>query len=64
MSAVYYGKTSESLRELKSKKMLLLEKLRAKPYGYWVLHDIRVLNQQIQWIEAVLASRDAQLSLL
>jgi hypothetical protein len=62
MTSVYFNMTSKELRTLRSKKKMAI--LKAEQYGnYWALKDRTCLWFQIERIDAVLASRDAQLDL-
>lgn len=63
MSAVYFKLSSESLRALRSKKVVRRENLRSHYMGYLDQQELRMLNAQIKWIDAVLASRDQQMRL-
>jgi len=56
---VYYHRTTEDLRRLKSEKYVRYEKLENE-MGYFAMQEKRKLRQQIMWIDAVLASRGLQ----
>jgi len=60
MSKVYWGMTTDQLRKLKSQKHEQHYILENKPEGFFNDHDLRVLRQQIRWIDAVLAARNLQ----
>lgn len=59
MTNVYFHMTSKDLRTLRSKKKMAI--IKAERYGnYWALKERSCLWFQIERIDAVLASRDAQ----
>jgi len=61
----YYNKLSEQkLRTLKSQKYNRLQRLERDAGGYFHAKEVAQLKAQIGWIEAVLASRAAQMSYL
>jgi len=63
VSQIYQRMSDFELRKLRSKKVLEIEKLR-KFYTYFGKRDIQRLAFQIDRIDAELACRAAQLSLL
>jgi len=63
VSQVYQKMSELELRKLRSKKVLQIEKLR-KFYTYFGKRDIQRLAFQIERIDAELACRAAQLTLL
>jgi len=64
MVSVYVGMSSKQLKTLRSKKYLRIQKLEGQPIGYFNIQELRTLRQQLQWIDAVIESRDLQLELL
>jgi len=63
MVSVYVGMSTKQLKELRSKKFLRRQKLEHMPLGYFSIQEVRKLNQQIIWIDAVLESRDLQIAM-
>jgi len=63
MSGYYCSKTSQELRVMRSKKYNELRRIEAKRMGYFDLQRVKVLRQQLVWIDAVIASRIDQLAL-
>jgi len=63
VSQIYQRMSEFELRKLRSKKVLEIEKLR-KFYTYFGKRDIQRLAFQIDRIDAELACRAAQLSLM
>jgi len=61
---VYFHRTTSELRTLRSKKASALQRLAATRMTYFDQQEARKLRQQIIWIDAVLASREAQEALL
>lgn len=64
MNNVYFNMDTRRLRKLRSKKYCELMALEAKRMGYFDLQRVRVLKQQLKWIDEVLGSRIDQLPLL
>lgn len=64
MVSVYVGMSSKKLKTLRSKKYNRLTKLEHQPIGYFNLQEVRMLRQQLIWIDAVIESRDLQMELL
>jgi len=64
MGAYYHTRTTYDLNVLRSQKYNRLARLRKEVQTYTVMKEVRMLNQQIDWIDAVLQSRADQLSLL
>jgi len=62
MHNVYFNMTTLELRKLHSKKYLRHQRLLAKRMGYFEQQELRMLIQQMTWIEGVLESRKIQLS--
>jgi len=60
---VYYGMTTDRLRELRSRKVVELQRWDGKHHTYFSQQEARKLRQQITWIDAVLAARAAQIAL-
>lgn len=60
----YFALTTKQLQTLRSKKVVMRNHLRSQPKTYYNLQDIRKLNQQIDWIDAILRSREDQMELL
>jgi len=64
MVSVYVGMPTKKLKTLRSKKYNRVQFLEHQPLGYFNIQELRKLNQQIIWIDAVLESRDLQIQLL
>jgi len=64
MSRVYFGMKTDDLRRLRSKKYNRRMNLQSKKMGYFDQQELKILNQQIVWIDAVLDSRYAQMWLI
>jgi len=64
MSQIYFGMPTEKLRKLRSKKYNRRLRLQSEKLGYFGLQELRVLNQQITWIDAVINSRNDQMWLI
>lgn len=62
MASVYFKKSTKDLARLKSQKYLRVLALRKQQYSYFNIQELRKLEQQIKWIEAVLESRKQQTS--
>jgi len=62
MSSIYFKLPTSDLRALKSKKYVRWEKLE-RDMGYLAMQEKKKLQQQIRWIDAVLASRGLQMPL-
>jgi len=56
--------TTKELLTLRSKKYIRCQRLRACKMGYFDRQELRKLTLQMAWIEAVLESRNIQLSYL
>jgi len=63
MGAYYNKRTTFDLQVLRSKKYNRLMMLRKEVQTYTVMKEVRQLNEQISWIDAVLESRKTQLSM-
>jgi len=63
MSAVYFGMDTKALLRLRSQKWREKERLENKNRGMLENRDLRVVKQQILWINAVLESRNCQIPL-
>jgi len=63
MSKVYCNMTTKNLLNLRSKKVLEIQRLENEPRGMLKARDERVLRQQVVWINAVLESRNCQIGL-
>jgi len=63
MSTRYWNMTTTDLRRLKSQKLTRIQRLEGKRMGYFDIQEVRKLQGHLKWINAVLASRDAQLGL-
>jgi len=59
MTSCYNNRTSKELRTLRSKKVLSLMRLEADK-SWMAKRDAQAVRQYIVWIDAVLASREAQ----
>lgn len=64
MGDYYWTRTDHDLRVLRSQKYNRLTKLRSQAATYLNLQERRTLTEQMGWIDAVLAARAAQESLL
>jgi len=62
MSKVYFDKPTKDLLRLRSEKNRKIERIESGAAGYWANRDLRELRQQVNWINAVLESRDCQVS--
>jgi len=60
---VYFNRMTADLRQLRSKKAVALQNMSGKHHTYFTQQEARKLRQQIEWIDAVLAARDPQISL-
>jgi len=60
MSDWYYKQSTQKLKALRSMKVVRKDKLMSHHMGYFDLQEVRTLTAQIRWIDAVLASREAQ----
>jgi len=63
MGTYYHTRTTYDLNVLRSQKYNRLARLRKDVQTYTVLKEVRRLNEQIGWIEAVLQSRADQQAL-
>jgi len=63
MSVVYFEMNTKALLRLRSQKWGEKVRLENKNRGMLENRDLRVLKQQIIWINAVLESRDCQIPL-
>ena len=61
---IYYHMTTDRLRTLRSEKAVALQRYDGKHHTYFSQQEARKLRQQITWIDAVLALREAQEPLL
>jgi len=64
MVSIYVNMSTRQLKELRSKKFNRRQTLEHMPLGYFSIQEVRKLNQQILWIDAVLQSREDQIVLL
>jgi len=64
MVSSYVNMSTRRLKELRSMKYNRRSKLEHMPLGYFSIQEVRKLNQQIIWIDAVLESRELQETLL
>lgn len=64
MGEYYWTRTDYDLRVLRSKKYNRLTKLRSEAATYLNMKERRQLTEQMAWIDAVLAARAEQKSLL
>jgi len=62
MSSIYFKMSTKDLTRLKSQKYLRALALRKQQYSYFNIQELRKLEQQIKWIDAVLESRKLQAS--
>jgi len=63
MSKIYFSLPTKQLLTMRSVKAREIERLEAKQRGNFENRDLRVLRQQIVWINAVLESRNCQIGL-
>lgn len=63
MSRVYFEMPTKKLLMLRSQKARELVRLEGEVRGWLKEYEVRVLRQQIVWINAVLESRDCQIDL-
>jgi len=63
LSTRYFKMKSIDLRRLESQKQNSINRLRAKPLGYFDQQEIRKLEDNLKWIRAVLASREGRLEM-
>lgn len=63
MSNIYRFKNDRELRELRSKKLVALDRLRRQHMGYFVKREIDRQSHLLRQIEAELAARRDQLAL-
>lgn len=63
MGDYYFTRNTFDLNVLRSKKVVRLERLRHDVKTYFVMQEIRKLAEQIDDIDAVLASRRDQLDM-
>lgn len=56
---IYWSRTTKDLRELRSKKIVVLNKL-GKVGGYFTRMEVAKLKHQVEMIDAILAAREAQ----
>jgi len=64
MVSIYVNMSTKQLKFLRSKKYNRRTQLEHMPLGYFSIQEVRKLNQQIIWIDAVLQSREDQMMLL
>jgi len=57
---IYYNMATDRLRKLRSEKTVELQRWDGKHHTYFSQQEARKLRQQIIWIDAVLALREAQ----
>jgi len=57
---VYSDMPTKQLLILLSKKNARILRIESGAAGYWMNRDLRELRQQVNWINAVLESRDCQ----
>lgn len=62
MSSVYFKMKTIDLLVLRSKKHNRALVLRKQQYSYFNIQELKKLEQQIRWIDAVLESRKLQTS--
>jgi len=60
MGTYYHTRTTYDLKTLRSQKYNRLARLRKEVQTYTVMKEVRRLNEQISWIDAVLQSREDQ----
>lgn len=60
MASVYYNRSTKDLLRLRSEKHNRLARLRKAWMSYLVQQEIRQLERQIIWIDAVLEARRLQ----
>jgi len=63
MGTYYHTRTTFDLNVLRSQKYNRLAKIRKEVQTYTVMKEVRKLNEQIEWIDAVLQSRRDQQAL-
>lgn len=63
MGDYYFTRSTFDLNVLRSKKVVRLERLRHDAKTYFVMQEIRKLAEQIDDIDAVIASRRDQLDM-
>lgn len=60
MASIYYKMSDQQLYQLRSKKLRQIQKLEGMNRGVHMNRDLRELRKQVDWIEAVQASRKLQ----
>lgn len=60
MSKIYFDMGTKALLRLRSQKSEKIIRIESRAAGYWMDREVRELRQQINWINAVLESRDCQ----
>lgn len=64
MTNAYYNMATKQLKTLRSKKYNRITRLEHLPMGYFNIQEVRVLRQQLIWIDAVLEQRELQMSFM
>jgi len=64
MSQIYFNMPGKQLRTLRSKKYNKTLRMKKETLSWFGERELRRLEEQIRWIDAVLASREYQEKLL
>jgi len=64
MGSHYHTLSTEKLKKLRSQKHARIQKLENDPQGYFHKYEMARLRTQIGWLDAVLAARAAQMTLI
>jgi len=62
MASTYFKRSTNDLARLRSQKYVRVLALRKQQYSYFNIQELRKLEQQIKWIDAVIESRKLQTS--